>query len=47
MIGMAHMAGGYPLYYDAVNEMGLGITGLNFVGSAIYSNVKGGCRNVA
>ena len=25
MIGMAHVAQGYPLYYDAVNEKGLGI----------------------
>ena len=40
IIGMAHIADDYPLYYDAVNEMGLGIAGLNFVGNAIYSNVK-------
>jgi penicillin V acylase-like amidase (Ntn superfamily) len=25
MIGMAYVAGEYPLYYDAVNEKGLGI----------------------
>ena len=36
MIGMAHIAGGYPLYYDAVNEKGLGMEGLNFVGNAFY-----------
>ena len=24
MIGMAHVAGEYPLYYDAVNEKGVG-----------------------
>lgn len=36
MIGMAHVAEGYPLYYDAVNEKGLGMAGLNFVGSAVY-----------
>ena len=36
MIGMAHVADGYPLYYDAVNEKGLGMAGLNFVGSAVY-----------
>ena len=35
MIGMAHIAGGYPLYYDAVNEKGLGMEGLNFVGNAV------------
>lgn len=37
MIGMAHIAGGYPLYYDAVNEKGLGMEGLNFVGNAVYA----------
>lgn len=36
MIGMAHVAEGYPLYYDAVNEKGLGMAGLNFVGNAAY-----------
>lgn len=36
MIGMAHVADNYPLYYDAVNEMGLGMAGLNFVGNAVY-----------
>lgn len=38
LIGMAHVAEGYPLYYDAVNEMGLGIAGLNFVGNASYAD---------
>ena len=36
LIGMAFVAGGYPLYYDAVNEKGLGMAGLNFVGNAAY-----------
>lgn len=36
MIGMAHVADGCPLYYDAVNEKGLGMAGLNFVGNAVY-----------
>ena len=35
MIGMAHIAGGYPLYYDAVNEKGLGMAGLNFARGAV------------
>ena len=47
MIGMAHVAGEYPLYYDAVNEKGLGMAGLNFVGNAIYAQVQDGKRNVA
>ena len=36
MIGMAHVAEEYPLYYEAVNEKGLGMAGLNFVGNACY-----------
>ena len=36
LIGMAFVAEGYPLYYDAVNEKGLGMAGLNFVGNAAY-----------
>ena len=29
IIGMAYVAENYPLYYDAVNEKGLGIAGLH------------------
>ena len=47
IIGMAHMAGNYPLFYDAVNEKGLGMAGLNFVGNANYAEVQQGRRNVA
>lgn len=36
IIGIATVADGYPLYYDAVNEQGLGIAGLNFPGNADY-----------
>lgn len=36
MIGMAFVPDDYPLYYDAVNEKGLGMAGLNFVGNACY-----------
>ncbi len=36
MIGMAHVAEDFPLYYEAVNEKGLGMAGLNFVGNAAY-----------
>lgn len=36
MIGMAYVAEDYPLYYEAVNEKGLGMAGLNFVGNAVY-----------
>ena len=37
IIGMAYTVNNYPLYYDAVNEMGLCIAGLNFVGNAKYN----------
>ena len=47
IIGMAHVAGDYPLYYDAINEKGLGIAGLNFVGNAAYADPVSGKENVA
>ncbi len=47
MIGMAHVLGGYPLYYEAVNEHGLGIAGLNFPGNADYKEFAEGKDNVA
>lgn len=47
MIGMASMAGDYPLYYDATNEMGLSMAGLNFPGNADYKPVVPGKDNVA
>ena len=36
MVGMATVADGYPLYYEATNEMGLSLAGLNFPGNAVY-----------
>ena len=49
IIGMAHIANDYPLYYDAFNEKGLCMAGLNFVGNAVYSQVnkENGKDNVA
>ncbi len=35
-IGMANIADGYPLYYDATNEHGLSMAGLNFPNMAVY-----------
>ena len=34
IIGMGSVRGGYPLYYDAANEHGLGMAGLRFAGNA-------------
>lgn len=36
MIGMAYIADGYPLYYDATNEKGLSLAALNFPQNADY-----------
>lgn len=36
MIGMATVVEGYPLYYEATNEYGLSMAGLNFPKSAVY-----------
>ena len=47
MIGMAHVADDYPLYYDAMNECGLGIAGLNFVGNAFYHDKVDDKENIA
>lgn len=47
MIGMAHVADDYPLYFDAVNEKGLAMAGLNFVGYADYKDPAADCDNVA
>lgn len=38
IIGVAYVAENYPLLYDAINERGLGMAGLNFVGNATYSD---------
>ena len=47
MIGMAYVVEDYPLYYDAVNEKGLGMAGLNFPGNAFYMPEEKGKDNVA
>ena len=47
IIGMAHVAEDYPLYYDAMNEKGVAMAGLNFVGNAVYSEVQPDVENIA
>ena len=47
MIGMAHMAAGFPLYYEATNEHGLSMAGLNFPVSAVYHPACEGKCNLA
>ena len=46
MIGMAYVKDGYPLYYDAMNEKGIGMAGLAFEGNAVYRKVEEGFDNV-
>ena len=45
-MGTADIAADYPLYYDAVNEKGVGMAGLNFVGNAYFPEVTEGKENV-
>ncbi len=47
IMGMAHIVDNYPLYYDAINEKGLAIAGLNFVGNAFYKESIKGKDNIA
>lgn len=47
IIGMAHVIDDYPLYFDAVNEKGLAMAGLNFVGNAVYHPMVPDRENVA
>ena len=47
MIGMAYVAQEYPLYYDATNEKGLSMAGLNFPDNAHYFPEAAGKDNVA
>lgn len=47
IIGMAHVTDNYPLFYEAVNESGLGIAGLNFVGNASYQEPTINKNNIA
>ncbi len=47
MIGMAYVNDNYPLYYDAINEKGVGMAGLNFPKNAYYHEIDENKENVA
>lgn len=47
IIGMGIIADDYPLYYDATNEFGLSMAGLNFPERAVYHQHKAGFYNIA
>lgn len=40
LIGMAYVNNDYPLYYEAMNEKGVGMAGLNFPGNAVYHELS-------
>lgn len=46
LIGMAMVVDNYPLYFDAVNEKGLGMCGLNFDGFAVYHDEQKDKKNI-
>ncbi len=47
IIGMAYVLDNYPLYYDAINEKGLGMAGLNFPSNADYKKEDESKDNIA
>ena len=47
IIGMAYVSNDYPLYYDAINEKGLGMAGLNFPTNAFYNEEESTKDNIA
>lgn len=47
LIGMAYVVNDYPLYYDAINEKGLGMAGLNFPEYADYKEEVEGKDNIS
>ena len=47
ILGMAQVRDGYPLYFDGINEKGLAMAGLNFVGNARYPHPLAGKENIA
>ena len=47
IIGMAYVNHNYPLYYDATNEKGLSMAGLNFPDNAFYPSESDGADNIA
>lgn len=46
IIGIAAGIDSYPLYYDACNEKGLAIAGLNFEGNAVYREFEENMVNI-
>ena len=47
LMGVGMVRDGFPLYFDAVNEAGLGMAALNFSGSGVYHEAREGQGNPA
>ncbi len=47
MIGMAAVVDGFPLYFEATNEKGLSMAGLNFPNNAVYHPFDSSKENIA
>ncbi len=47
LIGMAFVCDGFPLYYDAANEHGLCMAGLNFPGNGYFGPIAENRDNIA
>lgn len=47
VVGMVHIENNFPLLYDGINEHGLGMAGLNFVGNCHYEEFKENKDNIA
>lgn len=47
LIGIALIKNNYPLYFDAVNEKGLAMAGLNYPGNAHYYALQSGKNNIS
>lgn len=46
IIGMGVESENYPLYFDAANEKGVCMAGLNFPDNCVYQKEKEGCKNI-
>lgn len=46
LIGMATVIDNFPLYFDATNEKGLSVAGLNFLGNAAYKPLDKKLNNI-
>ncbi len=47
ILGTATVINGYPLYFDAMNDRGLAMAGLNFPGNAVYFPLDKSKKNLA